>query len=1116
MAINQEELLKAFVDEAMEHLSTIEADFLEIEKSGKDIDPERINKVFRAAHSIKGGAGFIGLPKIRDLAHAIETVLGKFRNRTLIPNQEIISVLLTAVDLLRRMIIDVTDPEGVDIADILMRLKSVLETGPEAPAPPAAASVAIDLNTAPQKSHPDLDEAVGASALRMDISKDQFIYRIVLHPETDNIFVDRNPNEVIQEIAGYGTLLSSKGIDPAGAAQTKNEQPTSDGIEIVLSCVLAREDLALLLEIAPERIVQLRPDESLQQQPSPPVLASNGSKPQPSAPPSNDRLFQQFAAQPSWVQGSDIPLQVSQPIERAPSGSSATKAADSDAPRDPSHGVFSIRHSDGGTQSIRVQIGVLDSLIDLAGELVLSRNQLLKTLAQSDCARLQALAKRLDLITSDLQHVILKTRMRPIGDFFHRFPRLVRDIAVDLGKEVVLELEGADVELDRTVIEAINDPLVHMLRNAVDHGIEAPEVRKALGKPAQGRIVLSASSQGGQVILDIQDDGKGMDPEQIVRSAVQKGFLTEEQARMLGRNEKIRLIFAAGISTSDAVTQWSGRGVGLDVVKANVEQFGGSIDIDTAPNQGTRFRIKLPLTLAIIASQLVCVEGHRFAIPQVHVEELIRIPANQVKHRVEVIGNAEVLRLRGDLLPLVRLSDLLGIERTYIDPMDNQRKPDRRFAIADRRSKRISPEWDISQETKNRCLSQTDGNSSIPQTQDKPFPRSCPDRRYRVSSTLHILVIAAGGMRYGLIVDAFDDFEEIVVKPLGKHYRTARIFSGATILGDGSIALILDVNQIPLLARLHQSEVSSGEAHLRQLSFSARNTAAAVTMEDRLHLIVFRNPSEEAVAVPIHSVLRILRCKTKEIRWIAGRPALSMDGQDLRLIPIDETSEHIQGHPDDSWVLIVFRACGRTLGLMGKGPIDTILTHQRIDGVSFRKPGIIGTIRIHEKTILLLDLIGLVQGRYPEWFSAAVDVQHRPPPEQEILLVEDSDFFRDHVASILREAGYRVATAADGQQGYDLLQEKARDFTLVVTDIEMPRLNGLELIRLIRSDVRLRHLPIVALTTLADDADRQRAVDAGVNDYQIKLDRESLLTSIAEWSRRSSPAERPIKRLSND
>lgn len=616
------------------------------------------------------------------------------------------------------------------------------------------------------------------------------------------------------------------------------------------------------------------------------------------------------------------------------------------------------------------------------------------------------------------------------------------------------------------------------------------------------------------MILDIQDDGKGMDPEQIARSAVHKGFLTEEQAQMLGRSEKMRLVFAAGMSTSDAVTQWSSRGVGLDVVKANVEQFGGSIDIDTAPNQGTRFRIKLPLTLAIIASQLVCVEGHRFAIPQVHVEELIRIPAHQIKHRIEVIGNAEVLRLRGDLLPIVRLSDLLGIERTYVDPIDNRGKPDRRHAIADRRSKRISLEKTVLEDAENQCLQQADvGTFTIP-ISGNPNPRSCSDRRRRISSTLHILVVAAGGMRYGLIVDAFDDFEEIVVKPLGKHYRTARIFSGATILGDGSIALILDVNQIPLLARLHQIEISSGEARLRQLSFSERSTAAAVIKEDRLHLIVFRNASKEAVAVPIHSVRRILRCKTSEIRWIAGQPAFSLDGQDLRLISIDETSQRLQEHPDEPWVLIVFRACGRTLGLMGKGPIDTMLTHQRIDGVSFRKPGIIGTIRIHETTILLLDLIGLVKGRYPEWFVPGSAFQSHPAPEQEILLVEDSDFFRDHVASILREADYRVLTAADGQQGFDLLQEKARDIALVVTDIEMPRMNGLELIRLIRRDARLRHLPIVALTTLANDTDRQRAVDAGVNDYQIKLDRESLLTSIAEWIQRSVPEQRPMKSLS--
>ncbi len=1100
MGLNQDELLKAFVDEALEHLSTIEADFLEIEKMGADIDPERINKVFRAAHSIKGGAGFIGLPKIRDLAHAVETVLGKFRTKTLVPNREIVSVLLSATDLLRRMVIDVTDHEKIDVSasiaalNDLLKLQDVFDAQNEATASPSHLSVAEHRSSSP-KAEPSSDRTI---ATDQQPSDGHSLYRIVFHPKTDTIFKERHPEEVFEEIAGYGTLLERRPPHPLPLSDESDpEQTIPDAVEVFLSCVLQQEDLALLLEIEPERIEFLTAEGNhlVETQEATRPSASSGT----SAPP-DKTLLTQLSAHASGSPEIDSPLQ-------APSTSKGRMQAPSSEPSptlpkpEPSSPAAAHR-SESGTQSIRVQIGVLDSLVNLAGELVLSRNQLVKTLVQTDCPQLQTLAKRLDLITSDLQHVILKTRMRPIGDLFHRFPRLVRAIAIDLGKDVVLVLEGAEVELDRTVIEAINDPLVHMLRNAVDHGIEPPNVRKALGKSPQGRIVLSAFSQGGQVILDIEDDGKGMDPERIARSAVQKGFLSEEQVRLMSRGEKMRLIFSPGLSTSDTVTQWSGRGVGLDVVKANVEQFGGSIDIDTSPNAGTRFRIKLPLTLAIVASQLVCVENHRFAVPQVHVEELIRIPAHQVKHRVEVIGNAEVLRLRGNLLPLIRLADILGIERTYIDPISNQRRPDRRRAIADRRSKRIPSvaNAELDETTDNECPMEEAGSpSGYPR--DMPVPRRCADRRYRVASTLHILVIAAGGTRYGLIVDTFQDFEEIVVKPLGKHFRNARLFSGATILGDGSIALILDVNQIPLVGRLQQIETSSGEGHRRQMSFFEKQGGSIEPSNDPLHLIVFRNASGESLAVPIHSVKRILRCRTREIRKVAGQPAITLEGTDLRLISFDDDTERFADRPDEPWILVVFRAFDRHLGLLGKGPIDTIMTHQPIDGVSFRKSGIIGTIRISETTLLLLDLLDLVQSRYPEWasdFDRAISSPAASAVEKHILLVEDSDFFRSHVSTLLQQAGYRVWTAVDGQEGYEILQEKGDGVALIVTDIEMPRINGFELIRLIRSDARFKHLPIVALTTLADDSDRQQAKEAGVSDYQIKLDKESLLKSIAD------------------
>ncbi len=337
--------------------------------------------------------------------------------------------------------------------------------------------------------------------------------------------------------------------------------------------------------------------------------------------------------------------------------------------------------------SIRVNTHLLDSLMNLAGELVLGRNQLLKAITAKDMNSTEKVAKRVDSITSDLQQVIMLTRMQPVGSLFNRFPRIVRDISRELGKETELVIEGAEVELDRTLLEAMSDPLNHLIRNAVDHGIETADVRKKKGKVETGRITLRAFNEAGQVVIEVSDDGAGIDPEKVAAAAVSKGFVSEDQVRIMSQKDKLNLIFIPGFSTARQISDLSGRGVGMDVVKTNLDNLGGLIDLVSAPGMGTRIKIKLPLTLAIIHSQIISSEGERFAIPQMNLEELLRIPARSVKERIERVGDAEVVRLREKLLPLVRLTDILKVPRTYIDPETLQRKTERRLSLSDRRSR---------------------------------------------------------------------------------------------------------------------------------------------------------------------------------------------------------------------------------------------------------------------------------------------------------------------------------------------------------------------------------------------------------------------------------------------
>ena len=406
--------------------------------------------------------------------------------------------------------------------------------------------------------------------------------------------------------------------------------------------------------------------------------------------------------------------------------------------------------------SIRVHVSLLDSLMTLAGELVLSRNQLLQTIASDDVRNAESVGQRIDLITSELQEAIMLTRMQPIGNVFGKFPRVVRDLSSKLKKDIELIIVGKDVELDKTIIESINDPLTHLIRNSVDHGIETPADRTAAGKSAKGTVTLKAYHAAGQVVIEITDDGKGLDGDLLASKAMEKDLLTPEQVLTMSTQDKVNLIFLPGFSMAKEVTDVSGRGVGMDVVKTNLDQLGGQVDIISEIGMGTTISIKLPLTLAIIPCQIIVTGGERYAIPQVNLEELLRIPAAQVKDRVERVGTAEVVRLRGNLLPLIRLSDVLDIKNTYYDTGNEEFRNDRRERISDRRGLDSALSGDPTER------------------ESASGERDSDDRRVAAASALNVVVVSNGSMKYGLIVDKLQDSEEIVIKPLGKHLQSCK------------------------------------------------------------------------------------------------------------------------------------------------------------------------------------------------------------------------------------------------------------------------------------------------------------------------------------------------------
>jgi two-component system chemotaxis sensor kinase CheA len=739
-----------------------------------------------------------------------------------------------------------------------------------------------------------------------------------------------------------------------------------------------------------------------------------------------------------------------------------------------------------GESTLRVSLAVLEQLMNLAGEMVLGRNQLMEAIARQDTRAIQAGAQRINFVTSELQEAIMLTRMQPVGNVLSRFPRVVRDLSRELGKEIQLQITGKEVEMDRTILEGLSDPLTHMVRNAVDHGIELPALREEAGKPAAGMLGIRVFHEAGQVVVEIQDDGKGLDTARIAAKAVEKGLITQEQVRNLSAKEQMGLIFLPGLSTADAVSNLSGRGVGMDVVKTNIQKLGGTVDIESQLGLGSVFRIKLPLTLAIVPSLLVSVNEERFAIPQVNVAELIRIAPDQAQHRIEVVGETEVLLLRGQLIPLIRLADALGLGSTYVDPETRVRQPEKRQRLADRRSR------------KERA-------QGGPASEAAAAARGDGERRHHEASYLNIVVVNAGLLTYGIVVEALHDTLEIVVKPLGRHLKTLREYAGATILGDGGVALIVDVVSLAGLAGM----ASQGGSH------RAAELATELNQErfkDRHAFLLFQNAPGEACAVPLEQVARVEQVNLTQLERVGGRLTMQYRGTSLPLVSLSDKASVGSFQEDQELAVIVFTVRGREVGLLAAQPVDSLEVDVPVDQHTHRQPGIAGSMIIREQTTLLVDIHELIGEARP--VPAASSPEGSPKTGNTILLAEDSGFFRNQVKKFLESDGFTVIAAEDGAIAWQRLLEHEAVIQAVVSDIEMPNLNGFELVARIRAEARFANLPVIAVTSLAGEEDVLRGKATGFSDYQVKLDKERLLGSLR--SLLALPSSETFSQFGND
>jgi two-component system chemotaxis sensor kinase CheA len=564
-------------------------------------------------------------------------------------------------------------------------------------------------------------------------------------------------------------------------------------------------------------------------------------------------------------------------------------------------------------ENVRVDVVLLDSLVDLAGELVLTRNHLVQLTKTREDTALASVTQRLNLVTAQLQTGIMRMRMQPVSSLFTKFPRLVRDLARNCKKLARLEIQGRDTELDKSLLEAIKDPLTHLIRNCMDHGIEPPEIRTARGKPPEGRIVLRSYHQNGMVHIEVLDDGGGIHFAKVRERAIGRGFLSKDRAASLSDSEVASLIFLPGFSTADHVTNVSGRGVGMDIVKSNVEQIGGTVQIESRDGQGTTFTLKIPLTLAIVPALVIQCAGDRYAIPQVNVLELVRLDESEGRPALEWLHGAPVYRLRGELLPIIFLAEALAGRVTAIQ---------------------------------HETLA--------------PATESAPSR--------HLMVLQAAGRQFGLVVDAVQDQQEIVVKPLPRLLSNVHAFAGATLLGDGRVALILDVVAIAERARVISA--------IRENTYMEVVDEVVAQPSGQLTLLLLRGPDDERLAVPLDSVARLETIDVATIEAGGRHDVVQYRGYIMPLLRADELLPERRARSRNPVVtpsasqaktlsVVVFGAETQPLGLVVDDVLDVIDTSQQPQNLGCRA-GVQGTLVLQERVTEVLDLA---------WLGAAAGIQ---------------------------------------------------------------------------------------------------------------------------------------------
>lgn len=1108
-----DDLLNEFITETNESLEVLDTELVKFEQEPDDT--EILGNIFRLMHTIKGTCGFLGLPRLESVAHAGENVLGTFREGEIEVTPTAVTSILSCIDRIREVLAGIEE-HGVEIEGDDTELIGVLNamaagedlTPSKDGAENSEAEFECDvvaeqspIHEMPTTAQLELVRQTYA-ILESDVSgvmepfKEQLF---AVNSNLSNLFADemaderqslmqiisnaveegRDLGELVPALKGMGvwhedSSVSSDEINSIGEAlvraledglgdvfssdvreawiavfgmisetmKASDTSPNMSGPETnefgapVAAELLAEVESALAsgaVAASDAEIMKSVQEEAVDNEQSmEPALACATKQHQPVA----DRFFktseQEMVEEPV---DTEVSTEQPVPIKVEPAKPVSKELAEPD----PVNAPKASKEAPAVQASIRVNVDVLEGLMTLVSELVLTRNQLLQMVRGVDDSEFVVPLQRLSHITTDLQEGVMKTRMQPIGNAWAKLPRIVRDLAVETGKKIDLVMNGADTELDRQVLELIKDPLTHMVRNSADHGLENQKDRLAAGKPETGTVTLDAYHEGGHIIIEIRDDGRGLNVKKIGEKCVERGLVTKAELESMDARQIQQFIFRPGFSTADKVTSVSGRGVGMDVVRTNIESIGGTVELQSTQGEGSVFTIKIPLTLAIVSALVVACGGERFAIPQISVLELVRTAANS-EFTIETVSGSPLLRLRDRLLPLVSLRDLLRIDDT---------------------------------------------KSSINNNQPKELGVGSPDDAVTQmnlhSSDDYIIVAQVGSNSFGIIVDQVFDTEEIVVKPVAPILRDIPFYSGNTILGDGSVIMILDPNGI-------SAAIGQG-------------AAAAVSQEsddeldkqpdERTAFLVFKAGNKQPLAVPLGLIARLEEISVNSIERAGSRYVVQYRGSLMPLIPV-EPNQALKESGNQA--VIVFSDRDRSMGLFIDEIVDIVEDNLKIE-LNSGSSGMLGSAVINGVTTDIIDASHYLSQACPDWF------EHRPPEEEEeaqkqrILLVDDSQFFRDLLVPHLMVSGYDMTTAQDPLQALEM-RDDGLDFDFIITDIEMPHMSGFEFAENIRANGRWKNVPIIALSSRTTDADLDRGRVIGFHDYISKTQRAELISAL--------------------